>query len=81
MIRVGIDLGGTKIEGIALDSDGEELARHRVATPADDYRGTLIAIKKLVGYELLMSIKIFTTLKTKFSKKDIIIYLLNKKKY
>jgi fructokinase len=48
-MRIGIDLGGTKIEGIALDEDGEELVRHRVATPADDYQGTLKAIQKLVG--------------------------------
>lgn len=47
-MRIGIDLGGTKIEGIALDEDGSELIRRRIATPADDYRGTLQAIKKLV---------------------------------
>lgn len=48
MIRIGIDLGGTKIEGIALTLDGEELVRRRVLTPAGDYRATLRAIDKLV---------------------------------
>ena len=32
-MRIGIDVGGTKIEGLALAADGRELARHRVATP------------------------------------------------
>ena len=40
MIRIGIDLGGTKIEGIALDELGVELARQRVDTPAGDYQAT-----------------------------------------
>ena len=48
MIRIGIDLGGTKIEGIALDEQGVELVRQRVATPEDDYQGTLVAIKSLI---------------------------------
>ena len=48
MIRIGIDLGGTKIEGIALDGS-EEVARLRVDTPRDDYRGTLDAVTSLVG--------------------------------
>jgi fructokinase len=56
MIRIGIDLGGTKIEAIALALDGEELARKRVATPVDDYQGTLKAIKNLVR-EIESSIK------------------------
>lgn len=46
-MRIGIDLGGTKIEAIALDDRGRELARKRVATPAD-YQGTLDAIAALV---------------------------------
>ena len=37
---IGIDLGGTKIEGIALSGNGEELLRKRVPTPAGDYRAT-----------------------------------------
>jgi fructokinase len=48
-VRIGIDLGGTKIEGIALDSDGRELDRFRVATPRGDYEGTVAAIRGVVG--------------------------------
>lgn len=48
MIRIGIDLGGTKIEGVVLDEQGVELLRQRVATPEGDYQGTLAAIKSLV---------------------------------
>lgn len=48
MLRIGVDLGGTKIEGIALDQDGRERARRRVATPTGDYRGTLQAVAGLV---------------------------------
>jgi len=48
VIRIGIDLGGSKIEGIALDENGVELARQRVATPAGDYQATLRAIKSLI---------------------------------
>jgi len=47
-MRIGIDLGGTKIEGIALDDAGQELARHRIATPRGDYDGTLRAVRALV---------------------------------
>lgn len=47
-MRIGIDLGGTKIEGIALDGDGREVARHRVPTPRDDYPGTLRAVVGVV---------------------------------
>lgn len=47
-MRVGIDLGGTKIEGIVLDADGSELIRERVPTPGGDYRGTLAAVHALV---------------------------------
>ena len=42
--RLGIDLGGTKIEIIALDGEGRELLRRRVATPRGDYAATLDAI-------------------------------------
>ena len=48
-MRIGIDLGGTKIEGIVLSSDGVELARERVATPQDGYQATLAAIVDLVS--------------------------------
>jgi len=47
--RLGIDLGGTKIEIVALDADGGERFRHRVPTPHGDYDGTLAAIAGLVS--------------------------------
>lgn len=47
-IRIGVDLGGTKIEAIALGEGGEVRARRRVATPRGDYEGTLRAIVELV---------------------------------
>jgi fructokinase len=43
-IRIGVDLGGTKIEFVALERDGTELYRHRVPTPRFDYDGTVRAI-------------------------------------
>jgi len=48
-LRMGVDLGGTKIEALVLDSRGTELARERVATPSGDYLATLQAIAGLVG--------------------------------
>ena len=48
VVRIGIDLGGTKIEGIALSNAGEEIARRRVPTPRD-YDATLEAITGVVG--------------------------------
>lgn len=47
-MRIGIDLGGTKIEGIALDDNGNILYRERVDTPRDDYRATVNAICQLI---------------------------------
>jgi len=47
-MRIGIDVGGTKIEGIALGDDGRERARHRVATPMA-YDHILEAIRDLVA--------------------------------
>jgi len=51
-VRIGIDLGGTKIEAIALadtaSGAGTTLLRHRVPTPAGDYAGILNAIAELV---------------------------------
>ena len=47
-MRIGVDLGGTKIEAVALADDGRELARRRVATPAGDYAGTVRAVARLV---------------------------------
>jgi len=46
--RIGIDLGGTKIEGAAIDASGSVRVRHRVGTPAQDYRATIDAITALV---------------------------------
>ena len=47
-IRFGIDLGGTKIEMLALDESGKELLRQRIATPVNDYLATVKAIAGLV---------------------------------
>ena len=47
-LRIGIDLGGTKIEGLALSRDGTEVARRRIATPKD-YDQTLMAIDRLIS--------------------------------
>ncbi len=47
-MRIGIDLGGTKIEAIALGESGATLVRHRVDTPVGDYEATLDAIAGLV---------------------------------
>src|SRR5687768_8168023 len=47
--RIGIDLGGTKIEGIALDDPGRELRRVRIAAPRGDYRRTIEAIATVVA--------------------------------
>jgi fructokinase len=48
-IALGIDLGGSKIEVIALDQAGKPLVRRRRPTPKDDYRATLEAIRALVA--------------------------------
>jgi fructokinase len=48
LTRIGIDLGGTKIEIIALDGDGTERFRRRIATPREDYDATLAAVATLV---------------------------------
>src|SRR5205814_604804 len=48
MFRIGIDLGGTKIEAAALD-DGGMHRRQRIPTPIGDYAGTIAAIGTLVG--------------------------------
>ena len=49
MTSIGIDLGGTKIEGIALSDAGNELFRHRISTPQGDYQGTLQSIADLIN--------------------------------
>lgn len=47
-MRIGIDLGGTKIEAIVLDQNGEERFRRRVPAPREDYAATIGAIATLV---------------------------------
>jgi len=47
-MRIGVDLGGTKIEVIVLADDGRELLRERVPTPRGDYAGMVAAIAGLV---------------------------------
>ena len=48
-MRLGVDLGGSKIEIVGLAADGRELLRRRIATPQGDYRATLTAIAGLVA--------------------------------
>jgi len=48
-VRIGIDLGGTKIEGLALASDGREIERRRIAAPRGDYEDTIRAVVDLVA--------------------------------
>ncbi|SUG98508.1 fructokinase [Salmonella enterica subsp. enterica] len=45
-MRIGIDLGGTKTEVIALDDAGEQRFRHRLPTPREDYQQTI----ETIGY-------------------------------
>ena len=48
MLRIGIDLGGTKIEALTLDSSGVEVFRRRIPAPRGDYAATLAAVAGLV---------------------------------
>ncbi len=48
-MRIGVDLGGTKIEVVALDDARNELFRKRVATPRESYQQTLDIISQLVS--------------------------------
>jgi fructokinase len=48
-LRIGVDLGGTKIEAVALASDGAERFRRRIESPRDDYQATLGAIGSIVA--------------------------------
>jgi len=48
-LRIGVDLGGTKVEAVALDPDGRELLRRRVPAPRHDYAATLATIEALVA--------------------------------
>jgi fructokinase len=47
-VRIGIDLGGTKIAGIALGSTGEVIAEQRISAPRDSYEATIRAVHGLV---------------------------------
>jgi fructokinase len=47
-LNIGIDLGGTKIEALALDGAGREVFRKRVPTPRGDYDATIAAVRTLV---------------------------------
>src|ERR1700739_3550085 len=71
-IRIGVDLGGTKIEFVALERDGRELHRHRIATPRFDYEGTVRAvaggaqsIEKKLGRSATVGVGIPGTISTK----------------
>jgi predicted NBD/HSP70 family sugar kinase len=48
-VRIGVDLGGTKIEAVALDAAGREVFRKRVPSPRGDYAATISAICSLVS--------------------------------
>ena len=48
-MRIGVDLGGTKIEAVGLDDDNREHDRQRVPTPVGDYTATIYAITQLVA--------------------------------
>ena len=47
-LRIGVDLGGSKIEIIALERGGREILRKRIATPHGDYLATVMAVAALV---------------------------------
>ena len=48
-LRIGVDLGGTKIEALALDGAGREVFRKRIPTPRGDYAATIAAVRSLVA--------------------------------
>ncbi len=48
-LRLGIDLGGTKIEAMVIDRAGQSIARRRINTPQGDYQASLVAIADLVA--------------------------------
>tara|TARA_R110002096_G_scaffold68658_4_gene165522 strand:- start:410 stop:1303 length:894 start_codon:yes stop_codon:yes gene_type:complete len=48
-MRIGVDLGGTKIEVLALDNSGDTLLRRRVSTPQDNYQATLACIQEIIS--------------------------------
>ena len=48
-LRIGVDLGGTKIELIALDGSGREVLRERIPTPQGNYEATVSTVVSLIG--------------------------------
>jgi fructokinase len=48
-LRIGVDLGGSKIEALALEDSGREVLRKRIATPKGDYGATVSAVVSLVS--------------------------------
>ena len=48
-LRIGVDLGGSKIEALAMEECGTELLRRRIATPRGDYTATVAAVAALVS--------------------------------
>jgi fructokinase len=48
-LRIGVDIGGTKIEALALDAAGREMFRKRVPSPRGDYAATISAVRSLVS--------------------------------
>ena len=48
-MRIGIDLGGTKIEAVAIGDDGSEALRRRIQTPSVDYQATVASIVALIN--------------------------------
>jgi fructokinase len=48
-MRIGVDIGGTKIEAAALERDGTPLLTRRIATPAGDYAAIIAAVRDLVA--------------------------------
>ncbi len=47
-MRIGVDLGGTKIECVLLDDSGSELACRRIDSPRGNYEGTLRVVSEVV---------------------------------
>src|SRR5262245_41798084 len=48
-LRIGLDLGGSKIEGILMGPGATELARYRIPTPRCDYAATIVALVDLTA--------------------------------
>lgn len=49
MLRLGLDIGGTKMEGLLLDEQGNEICRRRIATPQQDYRTFIEVVTAFIG--------------------------------